>query len=38
MDACGIGIGKTVEPLGFKVEFDRDGKLLPFCYSMVLLD
>ncbi len=23
MDAYGIDIGKTVEPLGFKVEFDR---------------
>lgn len=38
MDAYGIDIGKTVEPLGFKVEFDRDGKLLPAWYSMVLLE
>jgi predicted metal-binding protein len=38
MDAYGIDIGKTVEPLGFKVEFERDGKLLPSWYSMVLLD
>jgi predicted metal-binding protein len=38
MDAYGIDIDKTVEPLGFKVEFDRDGKLLPSWYSMVLID
>jgi predicted metal-binding protein len=38
MDAYGIDIGKTVAPLGFKVEFDRDGKLLPSWYSMVLID
>jgi len=38
MDAYGIDIGKTVEPLGFKVEFDPEGKLLPAWYSMVLID
>ena len=27
MDAYGIDIGKTLEPLGFKVEFDTEGKL-----------
>lgn len=37
MDAYGIDIGKTVEPLGFKVEFDKDGKLIPAWYGMVLL-
>ena len=38
MDAYGIDIGMTVEPLGFKVEFDKEGKLLPSWYSMVLID
>jgi len=38
MDAYGIDIGKTLEPLGFKVEFDKDGKLLPAWFGMVLLD
>ncbi|MBA4392935.1 MAG: hypothetical protein C0407_05230 [Desulfobacca sp.] len=38
MDAFGIDIGKTVEPLGFSVKFDGEGKLLPAWYSMVLLD
>jgi predicted metal-binding protein len=38
MDAYGVDIGRTVEPLGFKVEFDKAGKLLPAWYSMVLLD
>lgn len=38
MDAFGIDIGKTIEPLGFSVEFDKEGKLLPAWYSMVLLD
>ena len=38
MDAYGIDIGKTVEPLGFKVEFDAEGKMLPAWYSMVLID
>jgi predicted metal-binding protein len=38
MDAYGIDIGKTLEPLGFKVEFDPEGKLLPAWYSMVLID
>lgn len=38
MDAYGIDIGKTVEPLGLKVEFDSEGKLLPAWYSMVLID
>ena len=38
MDAYGIDIGKTVEPLGLKVEFDEKGEFLPCWYSMVLLD
>jgi predicted metal-binding protein len=38
MDAYGMDIGKTVEPLGFKVEFDKEGKLLPAWYCMVLLE
>ena len=38
MDAYGVDIGKTVEPLGFKVEFDARGQLLPSWYSMVLID
>ncbi|NQU16211.1 MAG: DUF2284 domain-containing protein [Desulfobacteraceae bacterium] len=38
MDAYGVDIGKTLEPLGFKVAFDKGGKLLPAWYSMVLLD
>ena len=38
MDAYGIDIGKTVTPLGFKVEFDAAGELLPAWYSMVLID
>jgi predicted metal-binding protein len=38
MDAYGIDIGKTLEPLGFKLEFDKEGKLLPAWYGMVLLD
>jgi predicted metal-binding protein len=37
-DGLGVDIGKTVEPLGFKVEFDREGNLLPAWYSIVLLD
>ncbi|WP_022668109.1 DUF2284 domain-containing protein [Desulfospira joergensenii] len=38
MDAYGIDIGKTVESLGLKVEFDEKGGLLPCWYSMVLLE
>lgn len=38
MDAFGIDIGKTVEHIGFKVEFDKNGVLIPAWYSMVLLD
>ena len=38
MDAYGIDIGRIVESVGFKVEFDPIGKLLPVWYSMVLLD
>jgi predicted metal-binding protein len=38
MDAYGIDIGRTAESMGFKVEFDPKGKLLPAWYSMVLLD
>jgi len=37
MDACGIDIGATVAPLGFKVEFDPEGRLLPAWYSTVLV-
>jgi predicted metal-binding protein len=37
MDAYGIDIAKTIEPLGFQVTFDREGKLIPSWYSMVLL-
>ena len=36
-DAYGIDIGKTLEPLGFNLEFDPEGKLLPAWYAMVLL-
>ena len=38
MDAYGIDIGKTVAPLGFEVELDPEGKMLPSWYSMVLID
>ncbi len=38
MDAYGIDIGKTVEPLGLKVAFDKKGEMLPCWYSAVLLD
>jgi len=38
MDCYGVDIGKTVEPLGFKVELDPGGKLLPAWYSLVLVD
>jgi predicted metal-binding protein len=38
MDAYGIDIRKTLEPLGYEVEFDQEGKLLPAWYGMVLLD
>ncbi len=38
MDAYGIDIGATLRPLGFKVEFDVEGQLLPAWYGMVLLD
>ena len=38
MDAYGIDIGKTLAPLGFQVELDAGGKLLPAWYSMVLID
>lgn len=37
MDAYGIDIGKTVESLGFKVAFDKEGKFIPAWYSMVLV-
>jgi predicted metal-binding protein len=37
MDAYGIDIGKTIDPLGFKLELDKDGKLIPAWYGMVLL-
>jgi len=38
MDAYGVDIGKTVKPFGFKVDFDREGKLIAAWYSLVLLD
>ena len=38
MDAYGVDIEKTVKPLGFKIDFDREGKLRPLWYSLVLLD
>ncbi|MBI5603602.1 MAG: DUF2284 domain-containing protein [Deltaproteobacteria bacterium] len=38
MDGFGVDIGKTLEPLGFKVEFDKNGEFLPAWYSMVLLE
>jgi hypothetical protein len=37
MDAYGIDIRATVTPLGFKIEFDQEGHLLPAWYSMVLV-
>ncbi|MGD0826779.1 MAG: DUF2284 domain-containing protein [Desulfobaccales bacterium] len=37
MDAYGIDIGKTIEPLGFKLEFDKEGKLIPAWWGAVLL-
>ena len=38
MDAYGIDVGRTLEPLGFRVEFDKEGNLLPAWYTLVLLD
>ena len=38
MDAYGMDIGKTLEPLGFKVQFAKEGQLPPAWYSMVLLE
>jgi predicted metal-binding protein len=38
MDAYGMDIVKTLEPLGFNIEFDTEGKLIPAWCSMVLLD
>lgn len=38
MDGLGVDIGRTVEKIGFTVEFDPDGQLLPAWYTMVLLD
>jgi len=38
MDAYGIDFDKTLQPLGFRVEFDKDGKLLPSWFGMVLLE
>ncbi|MFZ3048264.1 MAG: DUF2284 domain-containing protein [Desulfatirhabdiaceae bacterium] len=37
MDAYGMDIGATIEPLGFTIKFDPDGHLLPAWYSMVLV-
>ncbi|MFC1833463.1 DUF2284 domain-containing protein [Thermodesulfobacteriota bacterium] len=38
LDGLGVDVMKTVEQLGFRVEFDPGGSLLPSWYSMVLLD
>jgi len=38
MDAYGVDIGKTLESLGFKLEFDPEGRLLPAWFSMILID
>lgn len=38
MDAYSIDIGKTVEPIGLKCDFDKEGKMIPVWYGMVLLD
>jgi hypothetical protein len=38
MDAYGVDIGKTLKPLGLEAAFDKEGKLLPAWYCMVLLD
>jgi predicted metal-binding protein len=38
MDAFGVDVGRTLEPLGFGVEFDQEGKFLPAWYTMILLD
>jgi predicted metal-binding protein len=38
MDAFGVDVGRTLETLGFGVEFDLEGKLLPTWYTMILLD
>jgi predicted metal-binding protein len=38
MDGYGVDIGLTAERIGMKVEFDKDGKMLPAWYTMVLLD
>lgn len=38
MDAFGIDISQTVAPLGFKMELDQEGKLIPCWFGMVLLD
>ena len=38
MDGLGIDVVKTVESLGFKVEFDKTGSLAPTWFTMVLVD
>ncbi len=38
MDAYGVDIDKTIEASGFKVEFDKNGELLPAWYSMILVE
>ncbi len=35
--AYGIDVGKTLEPLGFKVAFDQKGAFIPAWYSLVLV-
>jgi len=37
MDCYGVDIGQTIESIGFKVEFDAKGQMLPAWYSMVLV-
>jgi predicted metal-binding protein len=38
MDALGIDVVKTVASVGFKVEFDKTGNLLPAWFTMVLVE
>jgi predicted metal-binding protein len=37
-ECVGIDIVRTLEPLEFSVDFDREGHLIPAWYSIVLLD
>ncbi len=38
LDCYGVDMAKTLEPYGFTVEFDPEGKLLPAWFTVVLLD